>query len=166
MYQIRHVLLTLLMSLSAFAFAPALAQSNPPLAACGLPAAGELASSVSYTLTGDCQQTGVLTIPSGLTVTIDGAGHTISAAADERVIETAGQTTIRDVVITGGDYALVANAGSTLLVEDTVFRQNNSAVVIVDYKRSWKMCISWTMKRSARQILLLLAPSKSCRAAR
>ena len=35
--------------------------SNPPVAACGLPAEGCIVASVTYTLTADCTQTGPCT---------------------------------------------------------------------------------------------------------
>ena len=59
----------------------ALAQSNPAVAACGFPAQGAIVSSATYTLTADCAQTGSITVASanpGITVTINGAGHTIT----------------------------------------------------------------------------------------
>ena len=65
---------------------PALAQ-NPQPAACGLPTEGvvDLVTSVTYTLTQDCTQTGKLWFLSSQTimgtVSVEGNGHTINATA-------------------------------------------------------------------------------------
>ena len=51
------------------------------VAACGLPTSGTITSSVTYTLTADCEQTGQLSISGNVTVTINGAGFTIAASS-------------------------------------------------------------------------------------
>ncbi len=69
--------------LAFFAINPALAQTNPPVAACGLPAQGVIVLSATYTLSADCAQTGRITIASAdpqITVTINGGGHTITGS--------------------------------------------------------------------------------------
>lgn len=76
-------LLLLCPALILLAFpAPAFTQSNPTVAACGLPASGTIVESVTYTLTADCSQTGYLEIKTAetpnVTLTINGGGHTIS----------------------------------------------------------------------------------------
>ncbi|MDE2775264.1 MAG: LysM peptidoglycan-binding domain-containing protein, partial [Chloroflexota bacterium] len=59
--------------------APALAQSNPTVTACGLPAQGIIFSSVTYTMTADCVLTGSLQAgTTSITVTVNGGGHTIT----------------------------------------------------------------------------------------
>jgi len=59
--------------------APALAQSNPTVTACGLPAQGIIVSSVTYTMTADCVLTGSLQArTTSITVTVNGGGHTIT----------------------------------------------------------------------------------------
>ena len=77
------VLASLLVLLFAFSSVPAQGQQNPTPAACELPASGQIVNSVTYTLTADCEQTGQLELlgppggQPGITLTIDGAGHTI-----------------------------------------------------------------------------------------
>ena len=64
-----------------------LAQSNPAVAACGFPAQGAIVLSATYTLTSDCAQTGSILIASadpGITVTINGGGHTITLPTGTR----------------------------------------------------------------------------------
>lgn len=78
----RHVIL--LLSLVLLCAAPAFAQSNPPVAACGLPAAGDIRLDVTYTLSADCTQTDLLSIANRIpkiTVTVNGGGHTITGGA-------------------------------------------------------------------------------------
>ena len=59
---------------------PAQAQTNPPVASCGLPAEGVIRLDVTYTLTANCQLTGVLNLNvlEKPTVTVNGAGFTIT----------------------------------------------------------------------------------------
>ncbi len=72
--------------------APSFAQSNPAVAACGLPAQGTIVASVTYTLTADCQLTGSIVATAAISVTINGGGHTIS----------------------GGTFILLRGSGNTL----------------------------------------------------
>lgn len=61
-----------------------LAQGNPTVAACGLPAQGNIVSSVTYTLTADCAQTGTITIANAnpaIVLTINGGGYTITGGS-------------------------------------------------------------------------------------
>ncbi|MDE2748587.1 MAG: LysM peptidoglycan-binding domain-containing protein [Chloroflexota bacterium] len=69
--------------LLAFLLIPrALAQSNPTVTACGLPAQGTIVSSVTYTMNDDCALTGTLQANlASATVTINGGGHTITGGA-------------------------------------------------------------------------------------
>ncbi len=74
--------LPFLLTAWAIAGAPALAQSNPTVTACGLPAQGTIVSSVTYTMTADCALTGTLEAGQGsITVTVNGGGHTITGEA-------------------------------------------------------------------------------------
>ena len=73
--------------------APILSQDNPALAACGLPAGGAITSSATFALSADCIQTSTLNLISGITLTINGAGHSIS----------------------GGSFALIRGASSSTL---------------------------------------------------
>ncbi len=61
--------------------APSFTQSNPTVAACGLPAQGTIVSTVTYTLTADCQLTGSIVATGAISVTVNGGGHTISGGA-------------------------------------------------------------------------------------
>lgn len=74
-------LLAVLLIAWTLAGPPALAQSNPPVTACGLPAQGAIVSTVSYTLTANCQLTGSIVATAAISVTINGGGHTISGGA-------------------------------------------------------------------------------------
>lgn len=71
-----------LFSASAFAQTP----TNPPVAACGLPAEGTIVSTVEYTLTANCTQTRFLEIKTAetpnITLTINGGGYTITNMTD------------------------------------------------------------------------------------
>ncbi|MCY4105872.1 MAG: LysM peptidoglycan-binding domain-containing protein [Chloroflexi bacterium] len=62
---------------------PSQAQTNPTPAACGLPTAGVIRATVTYTLTANCTQTGILNVADNLvreiSITINGNGHTITA---------------------------------------------------------------------------------------
>jgi hypothetical protein len=123
---------------------------EPQPGPCGLPARGFLKTSATYTLTSDCQQTGVLLIPAGLTVTINGNGRRILNSPGSIVISNAGDLTIRrvrglgrnggrfvvgflplhtlrleDSVLSGFTTALSA-LGHNVIVERTRFERNSS----------------------------------------
>lgn len=76
----RYLLLLLVAYLLPIAVS---AQSNPTPAACGLPTSGTITSSITYTLTADCTQTGQIVLAAASTVdppvslTISGNGYTI-----------------------------------------------------------------------------------------
>ncbi|MDE2775561.1 MAG: LysM domain-containing protein [Chloroflexota bacterium] len=84
--------------------APALAQSLPPVAACGLPAGGIIAQSVTYTMTADCELTSTLTINSAtpkISVTINGGGHTITGDSFTLIFGPDGILNLNDLTIDG-----------------------------------------------------------------
>lgn len=100
---------------------------------CGLPSEGHLEQSAEYTLTGDCQQSGTLFIPKGLTVTINGYGHTINAASGKIPIFTAGDLTLRNLEISGSSSnPLTTRLTSKLSIENVIFFGNGGPVEIVD----------------------------------
>lgn len=107
--------------------------AEPERARCGLPAGGHLEQSAFYTLTSDCQQSGTLFIPKGLTVTINGYGHTINAAPGFLPILSAGDLTLRNLTISGSDFSpLSTRLTSKLSIENVIFRGNGGPVEIVD----------------------------------
>ena len=73
--------LALLLFVWLIAAPPAAAQTNPLVAACGLPAQGTIVATVTYTLTADCQLTGSIVVSAAISVTVNGGGHTISGGA-------------------------------------------------------------------------------------
>ena len=95
-------------------------------AACGLPSEGYILESVVYYLTADCQQTGLLRMPVGSKVVINGNGHTIRPAAGMQFIHAANNLTIRDVVLTGGTTSTTirGQSGAIIRLEDFIYRDN------------------------------------------
>ena len=81
----RKLALILLLALPLLIATPAVAQSNPPLDACGLPKGGAITTAVTYTLSSNCTQTGELrgdaTLPANAKIVIDGKGYTVDATA-------------------------------------------------------------------------------------
>ena len=109
----------------------------PAPAACGLPVGGYLAASGTYTLSGDCQQTSLLLIPKGLTVTINGNGHKIIGSSLLDVIFSAGNFTVRKVEITGaGRYPIRTYQLSSLTVDNVIVRNNAGPLLIIDAQAS------------------------------
>ena len=121
--------------------------SPPQPAACGLPSEGVLEQSATYSLVADCQQTGTLFIPKHVALTIEGNGYTIRGASLESTFldntETgkdarlffgiAGPTTIRNTVLAHGtSYVLRTWLQQSHLIENTVFRNNDSTMTIYD----------------------------------
>ena len=112
-----------------FAVGPALVQDSQTTVACGLPPAGLLSDTVTYTLSADCEQGGTLEIAGGAIVTIDGGGHSIRAAADGGAVirGLAGSTlNLKQVTVDGRDRArssLVSTRGS-LTAEQVTFTRS------------------------------------------
>ncbi len=116
----RIILVSLLLAFCAVS--PALAQTNPPVAACGLPAEGNIFASVTYTLSADCVQTGRLAIASGNpknSVTVNGNGHTITGGAFLLFFGNSAALNLNNVTIAGatGDVIQV----ETLNASNTTF---------------------------------------------
>ncbi len=65
----------------ALSSAPALAQQNPTVTSCGLPAGGFVTVDVTYSLSGDCVLTSILDVGFNVSMTINGNGHSIRAGA-------------------------------------------------------------------------------------
>lgn len=118
------------------------AQGNPTPADCGLPAEGTIRSSVTYTLTADCAQTGALTIstPSvgspDTVLTVDGSGFTVSlASANVSFISGAGPRTsvsLSDLTIDGQGVsrsALFVQA-TALTAERVTFTGSNGGTAL------------------------------------
>ena len=78
--EVRRLLILLLSSL-LLTTAPARAQNNPAVTACGLPASGRIVQTVTYTLTADCTLTDTININTGVTVTINGQGYRLMSSA-------------------------------------------------------------------------------------
>ena len=113
--------------------------SDPAIAGCGLPSEGFVRTSTTYNLIRDCQQTGSLYIPRGVTVTINGNHHTITAASDHIPIYTAGTLTARDFVLTGSTrYIIRALLRSDLLIENAIFRGNSRPILLADHTATFR----------------------------
>ena len=109
-------------------------EATPVASSCGLPLDGVLVADATYNLVADCQMTGKLYLPKGVTVTINGNGHTITAANGERILNGAGKLTVNNVVFTGA-----GSGGPVLLIlqSDSIFRQvafrdNQGPVLVAD----------------------------------
>ncbi len=120
-----------------FAATPALAQTLPPIAACGLPAEGTIWQSVTYTLSGDCTQSGTITIASAGTeqspnsVTINGGGHRISGGAFKLFFGTDAILNLNDLTI-DGDNAItdtVISVGTVNASRVSIVRTRGSALI-------------------------------------
>lgn len=105
------------------------------MAACGLPAAGRIFTTVTYTLTADCTQTGALTTSGGITVTINGGGHTITAGngiTTAHLISIIITTTMNLNQVTvdgnGEEFANLIAVGGHLAADDVTFRGNENGV--------------------------------------
>ena len=114
---------------------PALAQDIPQTAACGLPAAGLLSQAVTYTLSADCEQTGLLEIAADAVVTINGGGHTITAPPGEvpAIAGLAGSTlNLNQLTVDGVDLsrsALVSTRGTFGATDVTFTRSKGGAAL-------------------------------------
>ena len=109
----------------------------PQPAACGLPAQGYLQVSAHYSFTADCQQTGVLLIPAGGTVTIRGNGHAINAPAGVVAVRSAADLTIENAILIGTSetrFVIGYLPEHTLVVNNSVFSGNYTAVTLADHR--------------------------------
>lgn len=69
-------------------------ESPPALQACGLPAAGVLDTSATYTLRADCAWNGLTIVSENVEITIDGNGYTISSSNTSYALWIAGNATV------------------------------------------------------------------------
>ena len=118
-------------------------QTNPALAACGLPVSGQIVSSVTYTLTADCTQTGQLSVSGNSTVTINGAGFSIFASQEMQTnnvpymfVLTVGSTLNLNNVTIDGAYrqipALIGTNGGGFSATNVTFRRSYGTNLNVD----------------------------------
>ncbi len=109
-------------------------EATPVASSCGLPLEGVLVAGATYNLVADCQMTGTLYIPKGLTVTINGNGHTITSANGSRILLSAGKLTVINVVFTGsgssGPILLILQNDS--IFRHVAFRDNQGPVLVAD----------------------------------
>ena len=139
---------------------PARAQVNPTVTSCGLPAGGNINVTVTYTLSADCTLTSTLRIANatpGITLTINGAGHTLSGPASGHFISGIATSTlvVNQLTFDGGGIArplgiqagtirltnvsikrfrgsaLAGVAGGTVQITNTLFENNVSAALLV-----------------------------------
>ena len=108
---------------------PALAQDIPETAPCGLPAAGLLSQTVTYTLSADCEQTGLLEIAADAVITINGGGHTITAPAGDSpaIAGLAGSTlSLNQLTVDGVDLSrpVLVRTSGTLDATDVSFTRS------------------------------------------
>ena len=117
---------------------PALAQDIPATAPCGLPAAGLLSQAVTYTLSANCEQTGLLQIAADAVITINGGGHTITAPVDgvPAIAGLAGSTlNLNQLTVDGVDLsrsALVRTSGIFGATDVTFTRSKGGAALAAE----------------------------------
>ena len=117
---------------------PALAQDIPATAPCGLPAAGLLSQAVTYTLSANCEQTGPLQIAADAVITINGGGHSITAAVDgsPAIAGLAGSTlNLNQLTVDGVDLsrsALVRTSGTIGATEVTFTRSKGGTALAAE----------------------------------
>ena len=113
--------------------APVLSQVNPEPAACGLPVGGIIFSSVTYSLSADCIQTSILQVNAGITLTINGAGHSISGGSYTLILGASTSTlNLNQLSFDGEDISrtsMVGVAGS-LSANSVTFRRGSSGVAL------------------------------------
>ncbi len=135
--------LALLIGVILLCAGPAAAQNNPTPADCGLPAAGTIVASATWTLGADCDQTGELlpTSPSveepGFTITINGAGHTIRLGAGNWAFISSSdarhEINLNNVTIDGqfNQRPLILSADGTLNAREVTFTQGHTGVLVM-----------------------------------
>ncbi|MCY3976829.1 MAG: LysM peptidoglycan-binding domain-containing protein [Chloroflexi bacterium] len=113
--------------------APAIAQTLPPVAACGLPAQGNILESVTYTLSADCQLTDEIRVANRtpkIQVTINGAGHTIFGRNRSANIHTPGILSLNQVTIDGGNISRAQFIqGETVNATNVTFTRANGIML-------------------------------------
>ncbi|MCY4146347.1 MAG: hypothetical protein OXF90_07780, partial [Chloroflexi bacterium] len=115
-----------------FGTMPVLAQTNPTVAACGLPAGGVIRQSVTYTMTADCELTSTLRIANkdpAITVSINGGGHTITGGNHDFIRGSSTVLNLTDVTIDGenidhGAGGIYVQSG-TLNAKQVTFARGN-----------------------------------------
>ena len=120
----RYLLLILLLPLmAASAYSQSDTPTNPDKAPCGLPAQGTIVASEEYTLNANCTQTGTLEIKTAetpnITLTINGAGHTITNSSF-----------VSRGVTYGYNFLIVDNQGLNTLFDADVTASPNVKVII------------------------------------
>ncbi len=106
---------------------------HPEPGDCGLPSGGMLQRNASYSLSGDCTLSSAIYIPAGLTVTIEGNGRSITPADRWTAIANAGNLSIRNAIIQNAThYPMLGYYTGSLVVENTVFRNNSRPVYLKD----------------------------------
>ena len=129
------------------------AQTNPPVAACGLPAQGVIWASVTYTLTADCAQTGRITIyspPDGdprISLTINGGGHTISGGAFTLILGADAILNLNDVTIDGAQVstANVISIGTVNANRVTFTRGSNGPLLNPTMSNLTDVLFAWNI---------------------
>ena len=119
----RYWLLFMLLLLLAHIPMPALAQGS-----CELPDPGPIFADATYNLSADCTLTGTLTVSSGVTITINGNGHTISANGASFPIITDGPnsvTNLNNLTIDGGGLIRPVMINSRRLTMNNVTVRGN-----------------------------------------
>ena len=131
--------LALLFLLVAYFAAPQAQAQNPTAAPCGLPAAGTIFTSVTYTLIDDCTQTGALNQEvqppgqPGITLTIDGDGHTIKLGEGTWLFAAAREArnaiVLRNVTIDGQLNKRPVNLQGSISAENVIFTKMSGIVI-------------------------------------
>ena len=153
---LKRGLLALVAGATLLAVGPALVQDSQTTAACGLPPAGLLSGAMTLTLDADCEPGGTFEIADGAIVTIEGGGHSITAAVDgepvisghagstlnlnqltvdgrnrprSSLVSTSGSLTAEQVTFarSRGGSALSAETGAELTLRDVLFLANMSS---------------------------------------
>ncbi len=113
------------------------AQTNPPVAACGMPAEGTIWQSVTYTLSADCVLTGKLSIPSSnpaRTVTINGGGHTVTGGAHNFFLISPGATLNLNSLTLDGESksspGIISGSGATVNLNQVTIKRGRSPSVV------------------------------------
>ncbi|MCY4526470.1 MAG: hypothetical protein OXB89_07660 [Anaerolineaceae bacterium] len=134
----------LLISLILLYAGPADAQlTNPTAAPCGLPAAGRINLSATWTLNNDCDQTGLLEVTGppggdpGYTITINGEGHTIRLGAGAWDFLSAQDTrltvNLNKVTIDGqfNRRSSIVSVNGTLVAQDVTFTRGYTGIFVI-----------------------------------
>jgi hypothetical protein len=108
---------------------------NPTVADCGLPAAGTITGTVTYTLTSDCAQTGEIKLNPGASVTINGEGYTIRGSFARYFQTVTNNTTLilNELTIDNGDnsvsHILNIASNTAFTMTDVTIRNSNDGLV-------------------------------------